>query len=421
MSLIMHSGGIVATIVAAWAALAAITPDGVAPFELPAPTGPHAIGTTSWRLTDPSRREIFIANADARQVEVTAWYPTAERGGSLAPYLREGLPEVRTFATVFRAADTVFDSLASVRTHSALDAAPDPAGRKFPVLLFSHGYTAIPSSYTALLEDLASHGYAVLSVVHPYEGTAATLADGHVVTLLDGAGKMRAPLAEVFAEWATEDDAMAAVTRAEDRSEQLRLLRGYLSGLSHTNAVLKRWVDDTKLVLDTLTSLPRDTPAARLASRLDVNRLGVFGHSMGGVVAGQFCVDDTRCRAGLNLDGIPQSGTMIDASMPHPFAMVYSARPGRLGASDAIYARAAHPYYRVDVPDTRHLDFSDMVFWGGPLRERPVLGPIAPVRAVAITRAVVRRFFDHELLGASATLANGLAGFSEVMAKAVSR
>jgi hypothetical protein len=138
-------------------------------------------------------------------------------------------------------------------------------------------------------------------------------------------------------------------------------------------------------------------------------------------VAGQFCVDDTRCRAGLNLDGIPQSGTMIDASMPHPFAMVYSARPGRLGASDAIYARAAHPYYRVDVPDTRHLDFSDMVFWGGPLRERPVLGPIAPVRAVAITRAVVRRFFDHELLGASATLANGLAGFSEVMAKAVSR
>ena len=69
---------------------------------------------------------------------------------------------------------------------------------------------------------------------------------------------------------------------------------------------------------------------------------------------------------------------MIDTSMQRPFLMVYSARPGRAGASDAIYRRAARPYYRVDVRDTRHLDFSDMAFWGGPLRERPVLGTIAP-------------------------------------------
>ena len=99
---------------------------------------------------------------------------------------------------------------------------------------------------------------------------------------------------------------------------------------------------------------------------------------MGGVTSAQFCLEDARCRAGLNLDGIPQYGTMIDTSMPRPFLMVYSERPGRAGASDPIYRRAAHPYYRVDVKGTRHLDFSDMVFWGGPLRERPILGSIAP-------------------------------------------
>src|SRR6185369_11971610 len=155
---------------------------------------------------------------------------------------------------------------------------------------------------------------------------------------------------------------MAAVTRAADEDEQRRLLRGYLAGLRNTDVALRRWVDDTKLVLDRLPALPRETAAGRLAASLDLTRLGAFGHSMGGVTSAQFCVDDRRCRAGLNLDGIPQYGTMIDSSMPRPFLMVYSERPGRAGASDPIYRRAAHPYYRVDVHGTRHLDFSDMVF-----------------------------------------------------------
>ena len=135
---------------------------------------------------------------------------------------------------------------------------------------------------------------------------------------------------------------------------------------------------------------------------------------MGGVTAGQFCVEDRRCKAGLNLDGIPQYGTMIDATMSRPFLMVYSARPGRAGASDAIYRRAARPYYRVDVRDTRHLDFVDMAFWGGPLRERPVMGPIAPARIADITRVVVREFFDQELLGRRSTLLSGAPRFPEV-------
>lgn len=395
--------------------------DAPAAIELPSPSGPYPVGTTAWRLTDTARRETFTAAGEPRQVEVIAWYPAAapRRGGALAPYLRAGLAEVRTFATVFRAPRAAFDGLEKVRTHAELDAAPRATPRKLPVLVFSHGYTGIPSSHTALLEDLASHGYAVLSVVHPYEATAATLADGRVVSMLTGAGTMLPPIADVFSEWRTEDETMAAVTRTEDAAEQIRLLRGYLSGLSHTDAALRRWVDDTKLVLDRLSSVPPRSAASRLAAALDMTRIGVFGHSMGGVTAAQFCLEDRRCRAGLNLDGIPQYGTMIDASMQRPFLMVYSARPGRLGASDAIYRVAARPYYRVDVKDTRHLDFCDMVFWGGPLRERPVLGTIAPARATEITRVIVRRYFDQELLGQRSALSGALTPLSEVTFRTV--
>ena len=398
-------------------ALAAPAP---APFELPAPTGTSAIGTTTWRLTDTARRETLGGSDEPRSVEVLAWYPASAAGqGTIAPYLREGLAEVRTFATMFRAPVGVWDALENVRTHAALDAAPATAPAKFPLLVFSHGYTGIPSAYTALLEDLASHGYIVLSVVHPYEATAATLADGRVVSLLDASGAPVAGVREVFAEWGAEDDTTAAVTKTDDPAEKLRLLRGYRAGLNRTHAALQRWVDDTRLVLDRLASMPAQTPGGRVARRADMGRVGVFGHSMGGVTAAQFCVDDRRCRAGLNLDGIPQYGTMIDKPTGRPFLMVYSARPGRLGASDEIYRRGARPYYRVDVRDTRHLDFSDMAFWGGPLRERPVLGSIAPARVDEITRVVVREFFDQELLGRRSALLAGTPRFPEVIARTV--
>ena len=105
---------------------------------------------------------------------------------------------------------------------------------------------------------------------------------------------------------------------------------------------------------------------------------------------------------------------MIDKTMPRPFLMVYSARPGRTGASDAIYGRAAHPYTRVDVRDTRHLDFSDVAFWGGPLRERGALGSLAPGRVTEITREIVRGYFDEALLGHAMALQHGVAVFPEV-------
>jgi pimeloyl-ACP methyl ester carboxylesterase len=235
----------------------------------------------------------------------------------------------------------------------------------------------------------------------------------------DKDGKFLQGIQDVLAEWGPEDDTMAAVTRATDDAEQVRLLRGYMSGLHQTGVALRRWVDDTKLVLDRLSSLPSKSPAGQLAARLDPSRVGVFGHSMGGVTAGQFCLEDPRCRAGLNLDGSPQSGTMIDRAMPRPFLMVYSARPGRIGASDAIYRRAAHPYYRVDVRDTGHLEFSDMPFWGGPLRERPVLGAMAPARANEITRTIVRQYFDQELSGQRSPLLSGASLFPELTVRTV--
>ena len=91
--------------------------------ELPAPTGRYPVATTSWRLTDCTRPETFAGAGEFRQVEVVAWYPAASRGGTVAPYLREGLSEVRAFAKLF-GSESAFDGLERVRTHAELDGAP---------------------------------------------------------------------------------------------------------------------------------------------------------------------------------------------------------------------------------------------------------------------------------------------------------
>ena len=54
-----------------------------------------------------------------------------------------------------------------------------------------------------------------------------------------------------------------------------------------------------------------------------------------------------------------------------------------------------------------------MPFWAGPLRERGILGTMAPARASAITRAIVREYFGQELLGQRSSLLAGEPVFPE--------
>lgn len=399
MAALLFAGGALAAPTAATA---------VAPFRLPLPTGPHAVGTTSWRMLDGARLENLVPGGGPRQVEVLAWYPTAwPASGPVAPYLRSGAPEIEGLARGLP--DGVAQGLTRGVAHARLDAEPLESGGKLPVLLFSAGYVGIASSHTALLEDLASYGFAVLQVVHPYEAAAATLLEGRTASMHDTAGGLIAPVRQVLAEWEREDEALAAVTAtdAADEAERLRRLRAYLAGLQVTAVALRRWVDDARLVLDRLSSLPRDSAGGRLAERLDTRRLGAFGHSFGGVAAGELCLEERRCQAALNLDGVPQYGSLIDRRLGKPLLMVYSARPGRLGANDPIYRRASSDYSRVDLREARHLDFTDLPLWGAAVAERGLTGPIAPERAIALTRLVVREFFDQELLGRRSALLAG--------------
>ncbi len=162
-------------------------------------------------------------------------------------------------------------------------------------------------NYATLAEDLASHGYVVVGFDAPYRTGRVVFPDGRLIT------------------------------RTPENNPEL------VSGKEFTrraNKLLAAWTADIAFVLDRLERLNTSDPSGRFARRLDMTRIGVFGHSFGGAQAAQFCHDDERCRAGIDIDGAPL-GSVVLAGIHKPFMFLLSDH------SHESDARIASPTTRV--------------------------------------------------------------------------
>jgi dienelactone hydrolase len=80
---------------------------------------------------------------------------------------------------------------------------------------------------------------------------------------------------------------------------------------------------DSRFVLDQLTELARIEPTSPLAGHLDVQHVGMIGHSLGGATAVQVISTDARFQVGVNIDGtLPD--TLARASLERPFLWLQS-------------------------------------------------------------------------------------------------
>lgn len=119
------------------------------PIELPAPTGPFAVGRSieNWR-------------GNGHEVLAWIWYPAIPNGAP-AEYMPAAMRAHRGGGP-FR---FVTHDLTKVRCHSFRNA-PRRAG-SFPVVIFRGGGSGAVAGYTTLTEDLASHGYVVVGFDAP--------------------------------------------------------------------------------------------------------------------------------------------------------------------------------------------------------------------------------------------------------------
>lgn len=152
------------------------------PAPLPARSGTYAIGHDTISIPDP---------ATGRTISADLWYPAAD-GATGTPTRYSLLPTA------------YFDSKV------AIERAPiNPAG-SFPLVIYSHGSGGQSFVASFLTEDIASHGYVVLSANHA-GNTAADQIVGSSVSQ-DQNDYLRPKVVEAEIDWALAQSSGASAT-----------------------------------------------------------------------------------------------------------------------------------------------------------------------------------------------------------------
>ncbi|HXH49135.1 MAG TPA: hypothetical protein VNM47_07295 [Terriglobia bacterium] len=346
---------------------------------LPKPTGSYAVGRTLFDWIDQNRDDPYSAAIGKhRELMVWLWYPAdVPRQSKPAEYIPSAWASELPWRPV-----TIPER---VRVH-AVSNAPIAAGQQaYPVLVFSTGYGNLPSDYTTLAEDLASHSYVVLGITNTYSAPVVRFPDGRVANHLAEASFPRGP--------------EQAIRSAGDR-------------------MVKVWAADMRFAIDSLAQMNSDSKN-RFYGRLELSKLGLFGQSFGGAAAAQACSVDLRCKAAVDIDG-NLFGDVRKERIKQPFLYILSdwaLSPPRLQrtlSSESVRRfqqqqaeldqetqdtckESAH-CWKVHIPGTRHFNFTDLaVLYSPGMRMMGYLGPVDGATGLAETSSCVRVFFDKML------------------------
>jgi predicted dienelactone hydrolase len=340
--------------------------------RLLAPTGPHAVGRSAFHWLDEDRAELHTPDDpdDRRELLVEVWYP-ADPEPNAAPGSYYSQPLADLFSTIF--------SVPGNRLHGVLaNAYPDAPlaadEARYPVVIFDPGFSGMPRQYTIFLEELASHGYVVFSTSRPYITTLTAFPDGRLIEPLSA-------------------DRLATLWAPRDI---------YEAEFSEV------WVPDLDFVLAQIAQLDADDPAGRFSGRLDLERLGVIGHSQGARTVSEICLRDTRCQGAINLDGAYSAGVQVGYA--RPYLMMLADNGVDNFVSTFRYGLEAIPqdYYVLMIPGTQHNSFQDLAFWLPLVFEGDLTVEIMAAQvAVLDYRAYMLAFFGQVLRDQPAPLLAG--------------
>jgi len=358
---------------------------------------------------DSTRPETFTPDPnDFREVAFRVWYPALKTSCTKrVPYMEKAEERKRSLPKGSPIPPAFFDSLGQLWSNSYYDGVLTGEVPTFPVVIYSPAYSAGMSASTVLMEELASHGYVAVSVGHAFETSHFIRPDGTLRVFpldneeLRARGMERAATAEL----------QRGLNETNDPARLRKLVRSITAARPKTLLSLRTWVEDIGFVIDRLEAMNTE---GTFKDRLDLDHIGVIGHSFGGTAAGQACLDEPRCKAGINLDGL-QLGGMLDQSLERPFMFVHHDNAGAANSliNLPFFESAQNTCYMVMVRGTRHLSFSDVslpVFARLTGLPAEALGPINGLRALAVTNDLVRSFFDRHLRGLPSPLLDNSSG-----------
>lgn len=230
---------------------------------------------------------------------------------------------------------------------------------RLPLILYSHGNDGYRAEATIMVQELASHGYAVVTVDSTYD-TYCQFHDGRVTVPSEVEG---------FTPWDHAHDVLSVLDRLED-------------------------------------SRRRPLPAG-LGSALDFRRMGMAGWSKGATATALVMNLDRRVRAGLSLDGPLQSNPPPEP-LDRPFLLMTAefSRAAEPSVEDYWHYHLHGWHLNLHATGAAHTAYIDHQ-WLIPQLARITgmsdeeltdwIGTLSPARAVRIQQAYPLAFFDLHL------------------------
>ena len=252
------------------------------------------------------------------------------------------------------------------------------AESSYPLLIFSHGWNGSRAQNSFQAIQFASNGYIVAAIDHTYGAVLTVFPDGTLAY----------------------NNPSALPSGPPESNYQ-----------SVANKLVDQWSGDIGFVLDILDQMNGDDPEHGLTGLLDLEKVGIFGHSTGGGATVEFCGRDPRCKAGFGMDVYlkPVSETVLDMGLQQPFLFMFS----EAWSSDSNWQLFNKLYLNSDdasvmtIMGTAHYDFSDLPILSPIADQLGLKGPLNGKRVVEITSVYPLAFFDSIFNGIAAPLLEG--------------
>jgi len=215
-----------------------------------------------------------------------------------------------------------------VNSNSYLNAALKSAIEPYPLVIFSHGLGGMRMQNTIQMEELASRGFIALAMDHPFDANITVFNDG------------------------SSADYRSAIV-GEVTTEEFWNIR-----LPQINTR----VADVSFVLDYIKDIQGGDDS--FWNMIDLERVGIMGHSFGGGTAIVASSRDTRLDACIALDGwlVPIEQSIIKKGLKVPFLFMgqtYWTNPVNYEKLDTLIAASTASAEKLILDGTKHFDYSD--------------------------------------------------------------
>ncbi|KAJ6128119.1 Platelet-activating factor acetylhydrolase [Penicillium samsonianum] len=353
----------------------------VSAVVIPSPPGEYDVFYSTAKMVEKTRVDPFDPKHGPRAVMTSIFAPTnCKVGLKKIDYLP---PATGTYySELYSAYGLPNGTLQSI----SFQACPEPPKEhqlQFPVVLFSPALGTTRLFYNAIAQAVASAGYIVVSIDHPYDTEFLEFPDGSVVTAAN----------------ITDDQVPLDV---ETRAKDVSFVLDQLSTKAGVAALLP------------------GTGAAGLRTR----RVAMYGHSVGGAAAAEAMHLDRRIIAGANLDG-SLFGSVVQHGLHGPFLLF--GHENKTQATDPTWAEFWSNLrgwrLELELAKAQHYTFSDLPFLlkllGLPVEKVPAIqamvGTLDGFKAFEIVHRTVVAFLGFGLRQASPSpLQEVISQYSEV-------